>query len=57
MLGLILLAWLGAAGCTIFGLPDFPVELRHPPRVAPRRNAPTLFRTIAEALAPGEETG
>lgn len=34
MLVLILLAWLGTAGCSTFGLPDFPVEMRHPPRVA-----------------------
>ena len=33
LLGLAWLAWLGTAGCATFGLPDFPVELRHPPRV------------------------
>ncbi len=31
---LALMAWLGPAGCATFGLPDFPVELRYPPRVA-----------------------
>ena len=34
MLGMALLAWLGTAGCATFGLPEFPEELRHPPRVA-----------------------
>ena len=33
ILWLALLAWLGTAGCATFGLPDFPVELRYPPRV------------------------
>ncbi|MCZ6558663.1 MAG: hypothetical protein O7A69_12955 [SAR324 cluster bacterium] len=33
MLGLAVLAWLGSAGCATFGLPDFPVEMRYPPRV------------------------